>query len=185
VTDPSVLTVPGLWNSGPQHWQSHWERKHPAWKRVQQRDWDHPLRDEWVRTLDQAVRDSPSPPVLAAHSLGCALVAQWVADCGGAGAGGAFLVAPSDVEAPDYPLEGRSFSVMPMVKLPFPSVLIASTTDQYISVPRARELAAAWGSELVVLGAAGHINGASGYGPWPGGERRLLEFCDSLRHGTT
>jgi predicted alpha/beta hydrolase family esterase len=176
----SVLTVPGLWNSGPQHWQSHWEKQHPSWKRVQQRDWDHPDREEWVTTLDEAIRVSPSPPVLAAHSLGCALVAQWAADRGGEGVAGALLVAPSDVEAPDYPIEGRSFSGMPMGKLPFPTVLIASTTDEYVTIERARSFAAAWGSRLVVLGAAGHINGVSGYGPWPGGERMLLELCDSV-----
>jgi uncharacterized protein len=177
----SVLTIPGLWNSGPQHWQSHWEKRHPSWERVQQSDWDHPDRDEWVRTLDDAIRACPSPPVLAAHSLGCALVAQWAADRGGEGVAGAFLVAPSDVEAPDYPAEGRSFSVMPMGKLPFPSLLVASTSDEYVSVERARAFATAWGSRLLVLGAAGHINGVSGYGPWPGGETTFLEFCDSLR----
>jgi predicted alpha/beta hydrolase family esterase len=176
-----VLTVSGLWNSGPQHWQSHWEKKHPGWKRVQQRDWDRPDRNEWVKALDDAIRACPSPPVLAAHSLGCALVAQWAVDRGGEGVAGAFLVAPSDVEAPDYPVEGRSFSTMPMEKLPFPSLLVASTTDDYVRIDRARAFAAAWGSRLLVLGAAGHINGVSGYGPWPGGEKTFLEFCASLQ----
>jgi predicted alpha/beta hydrolase family esterase len=178
---PPVLTVPGLWNSGPQHWQSHWEKKHRSWRRVQQSDWNHPDRQAWVATLDSAIRECPSPPVLAAHSLGCALVAQWAIDRGGHGIAGAFLVAPSDVEAPNYPVEGKSFSTMPMEKLPFPSMLVASTSDSYVSIDRARAFAAAWGSRLLVLGAAGHINGASGYGPWPGGERIFFEFCDSLR----
>ncbi|MGZ7039032.1 MAG: alpha/beta hydrolase, partial [Thermoanaerobaculia bacterium] len=40
--------------------------------------------------------------------------------------------------------------------------------------------AAAWGSRLVFIGDAGHINGASGYGPWPEGEAMLLEFCEGL-----
>jgi DNA-binding transcriptional MocR family regulator len=37
---PSVLLIPGLWSSGPQHWQTHWEAKHPDWRRVQQRDFN-------------------------------------------------------------------------------------------------------------------------------------------------
>jgi uncharacterized protein len=175
-----VLTVPGLWNSGPQHWQTHWEAKHPSFRRVQQRGWDHPDRDEWVATLDAAVRVAAEPPVLAAHSLGCALVAQWAADCGGAAVRGAFLVAPSDVEAPGYPVEGRSFSHMALSRLPFPSIVVASTNDEYVSMERVQLFANAWGSRLVIIGDAGHINGASGYGPWPEGEAMLLEFCNAI-----
>lgn len=175
-----VLTVPGLWNSGPQHWQTHWEAKHPHVRRVQQRDFDRPDRSDWVQSLDQAIRNSPAPPVLAAHSLGCTLVAQWVAERGGSGVRAAFLVAPSDVEAPDYPEEGRSFATMPLVRLPFPSVIVASTDDPYVSVPRAQLFAEAWGSRLVLIGDAGHINGASGHGPWPEGEAMLLELCGTV-----
>src|SRR6266849_10795633 len=174
-----VLTVAGLWNSGPQHWQTHWEKKH-AWHRVQQSDWDRPDRDEWVAMLDDAIQSCPDPPILAAHSLGCALVAQWVEDCGGRGVSGAFLVAPSDVEAPAYPVEGRSFSKIARVKLPCPSIVVASTNDEYVTVDRAREFADAWGSRLVLIGPAGHINGASGYGPWPEGEAMLLEFGEAI-----
>lgn len=171
----NVLTVPGLWNSGPLHWQTHWEAKH-GFTRVQQRDFDHPDRDEWVRTLDEAIRAQETPPLLAAHSLGCTLVAQWVGDRGGSGAAGAFLVAPSDVEAPGYPEEGRSFASMPLVRLPFPSIVVASTNDEYVSVPRARRFADAWGAVLVLIGDAGHINGASGHGPWPEGEALLFDM---------
>ena len=171
-----VLTVAGLWNSGPQHWQTHWEAKHPEWRRVQQRDWDRPDRAEWVEALDRAICAAGAPVILAAHSLGCALVAQWVADRGGEGVAGAFLVAPSDVEAPGYPEEGRSFSAMPRVPLPFPSIVVASTNDEYVSIDRARSFAASWGSRIVFIGDAGHINGAAGYGPWPEGETMFLDF---------
>jgi len=177
---PNVLTIPGLWNSGPQHWQTHWEASHPTWTRVQQRNFDLPDRDEWVAALDDVVRAQPEPPVLVSHSLGCSLVGQWVKDRGGRGVAGAFLVGPSDVEAPDYPIEGRSFSSMPLVRLPFPSLVIASTDDVYVSIARAEEFARAWGSELRFIGPAGHINGASGHGPWPEGEAMLLGFIARL-----
>jgi len=180
-TSRRVLTIPGLWSSGPQHWQTHWEKSHPSWMRVQQRDFDHPDRDEWVATLDDAIRAQAEPPVLASHSLGCSLVGQWVKDRGGRGVAGAFLVAPSDVEAPDYPVEGRSFSSMPLVPLPFPSIVIASSDDKYVPLARAEEFARAWGSELRVIGPAGHINGASGHGPWPEGEAMLLELIARAR----
>lgn len=176
-----VLMIPGLWNSGPLHWQTNWERDDPSWLRVQQRSWDRPDRAEWVRTLDEAIRNCLSPPVLAAHSLGCALVAQWVADFGGLGVAGAFLVAPSDVEAPGYPIEGRSFATMPLARLPFRSLVVSSTNDEYITIERARQFSEAWGSELIFIGPAGHINGASGYGPWPEGKKMFEELIRSVR----
>ena len=101
-------------------------------------------------------------------------------DRGGEGVAGAFLVAPSDVEAPGYPVEGRSFDRMALQALPFQSIVVASTNDEYVSMDRARAFAAAWGSRLVVISNAGHINAASGYGPWPESEQLLMEFHDSL-----
>ena len=152
---------------------------HPSWQRVEQRNWDRPDRDEWIATLDQAVLRSPAPPVLAAHSLGCSLVSHWSAERGGRGVAGAFLVAPSDVESPNYPEEGRSFSTMSLQPLPFPSIVVASTSDVYVSLARAESFARAWRSRLIVIGNAGHINGDAGYGPWPEGEKMLLDFCNS------
>ena len=61
--------VPGIQNSGPTHWQSRWETTHPAVRRRQQ-DWDHPVCDDWVRALDDAVARSVDAPILVAHSLG-------------------------------------------------------------------------------------------------------------------
>lgn len=61
-----------------------------------------------------------------------------------------------------------------MEELPFPSIVVASSNGPYLGEERAEELARAWGSRLVRVGAAGHVNTAAGYGPWPGG-RALLE----------
>jgi predicted alpha/beta hydrolase family esterase len=52
-------------------------------------------------------------------------------------------------------------------------IAIASTNDPFATLERAKAFAAAWGSELVILESAGHINAASGYGPWPQGEGLL------------
>src|SRR4051812_43106958 len=100
-----VLLLPGLWNSGPENWQSYWERERDDCLRVIQSDWETPRREDWVATLEKAVAGAPEPVVLAAHSLACTLVGHWA---GSAGATvrkvrGALLVAPSDVEAPSYP----------------------------------------------------------------------------------
>jgi predicted alpha/beta hydrolase family esterase len=176
-----VLTLAGLWNSGPQHWQTHWERKHPEFQRVPHRDWNNPQCHEWVAELDAAIAEGEGAPILVAHSLGCMLVANWARSGSPLKVAGAFLVAPSDVDAPSYPVEAAGFAPMPMEKLPFPSVMVVSSNDEYVTLERARDMAAAWGSKLVEIGDAGHINGASGYGEWPEGEKLLLEFCEQVR----
>lgn len=175
-----VLILAGLWNSGPDHWQTHWERKHPEWKRAPHRDWNNPGCDEWVAEVDAAIAECEGAPVLVAHSLACVTVAKWAESGSPLKIAGAFLVAPSDVDAPGYPVEAEGFGPMPMKKLPFPSMVVASSNDQYVTLERARAFAAAWGSKFVEIGEAGHINGASGYGEWPEGERMLMEFCERL-----
>jgi predicted alpha/beta hydrolase family esterase len=171
-----VLVLPGYADSGPDHWQSHWERADPALQRVAQDDWLMPRLDDWVATLDRHVAACGAPPVLVAHSLGCALVAQWVARRRGR-ARGALLVAPADVDSPDHtPDEVRGFGPLPLVRLPFPSIVVTSTDDMFVTVDRAAVLARAWGSRLVTLRSAGHINADAGFGPWPEGRTLLAEL---------
>lgn len=171
---PPVLVLPGLFGSGPDHWQTRLEAAFPSARRVEQRDWERPDRAEWVGALDRAVRECATPPVLAAHSLGCVTTAVWAENQALGLVRGALLVAPSDVERPDAPPAVRGFAPIPMKPLPFPSILVSSSNDLYLTVARSRELAAAWGSRWIDVGAAGHVNSAAGFGPWPGG-RVLLE----------
>jgi uncharacterized protein len=170
-----VLVVPGWTGSGPGHWQTLWQRRHPDWLRVEQEDWDRPDPGSWMRALDEAVRAASSPPLLVAHSLGCVLVAAW-AGLGPAHAAGALLVAPSDVERRDAPPPIRRFAPVPLAPLPFPSVLAWSEDDPLLDPERARTIAAAWGSVPACIGAAGHVNTAAGYGAWPGGLRLVARL---------
>jgi uncharacterized protein len=169
-----ILILPGYADSGPDHWQSHWERADPACRRVVQNDWLEPRLDDWLATLDRYVRECDSPPILVAHSLACALVAHW-ATRRSARAKAALLVAPADVDSPLHtPEEVRSFSPVPLRPLPFPSVVVASSDDLFVSPARAEAFARAWGSRLIALANARHINADAGYGPWPEG-RKLLQ----------
>jgi len=174
-----VLVLPGLGDSGPQHWQTLWEQSDPAFRRVVQADWSRPDLPAWLETLQRYVAECPEPPVLLAHSLACALVAHWVATVG-RGIRAAMLVSPSDVEAHDRTSPATwSFGPIPLVPFPVPSVVVASTDDSYVAPARAAFFARCWGSRLVTVAGAGHINAASGLGPWPAG-RALLE---ALRGG--
>jgi predicted alpha/beta hydrolase family esterase len=129
-----VLVVPGWTNSGPEHWQSIWQREHPDWQRVQQDDWDRPQRAAWVSTLESAVSQVSAPPVLVAHSLGALLVAIWAAERPTPNVAGALLVAPPDLERADTVPELASFRPTPMDRLPFPSILVASRSDPYLGL---------------------------------------------------
>ncbi len=178
--DCDVITVAGLWNSGPQHWQTHWERKHPGFTRAAHRDWNDPHCEEWVAELDAAIAMSEGPPILVAHSLGCMAVAHWASSGSPLHIAGAFMVAPSDVEASSYPVDANGFKPVPMARLPFPSIVVASSDDPYVTLERARAFAEAWGSTFVEIGKAGHVNGESGFGEWPEGEKMLMDFCQQL-----
>lgn len=175
-----VVIIPGLGNSGPQHWQRLWQAElGPSARAVEQADWDRPDFPDWLARLDADITTCPAPPVLVAHSLSCALVAHWAARYRG-GVAGALLVAPADVDSDAHtPPEAQVFRPVPVQSLPFPSIVIASNDDPYVGRARAAAFAAAWGSRFIDIGAAGHINTASGFGAWPLG--RLL--LDELRRG--
>ena len=172
-----VFIVPGLGSSGPGHWQTYFERQNPDFTRINQREWDAPDCREWVETLAQALAgEDLSRVVLVAHSLGCITVAHWARQHGH-NLRGALLVAPSDVETAQYAtFSTTGFGPMPLARLSFPSKVVASQNDEWVSLARARQFAEAWGSELVDLGDAGHINAASGYGEWPAGLELLREW---------
>lgn len=173
---PAVLVLPGYGDSGPDHWQSRWEAADARLRRVRQHDWLEPRVDDWLATLDREVSACATPPVLVAHSLGCALVAHWVWRSG-RGVRGALLVAPVDVDAVADVLSAvESFRPVPLVRLPFPSIVVASDDDVYTTRARAETFARAWGSRFVGMGRAGHINGESGYGEWPEGRALLAEL---------
>jgi uncharacterized protein len=174
-----TLIVPGYTNSGPFHWQTLWESRHPAYVRVNQKDWDRPDVGDWTKQLNTHIQDSDKPVLLIAHSLGCINVAHWSAKYKGRILG-AFLVAPPDVESPVCPAEIRGFAPVPMAELPFPSLVIASANDPYCTVKRAESFAYAWKSSFFNVGKKGHINTSSDLGVWEEGEALLNGFLTSL-----
>jgi uncharacterized protein len=97
--------------------------------------------------------------VLIAHSAGCLATVAWAGRYAGPVLG-ALLVTPPHLDG-----------IGPREKLPFRATLVASRTDPYTSFAQFEQFAADWGAELVDAGDAGHLETASGYGPWPAGER--------------
>lgn len=174
-----VLTLPGWHGSDAQHWQSRWGAQ-LGHQRVEQHDWDRPLRGDWIARLeDQLLRTTTptAPAVLVAHSLGCIQVAAWAAHSRHTGrVRAALLVAPPDTEEERLrgPLPG--WAPIPLGRLPFASLVVSSSNDPWCSPARSRALAAAWGACHVEIPDAGHLNTASGLGDWPQGQALLTDL---------
>ncbi len=176
-----ILIVPGWTNSGPDHWQSRWEAKLSTARRVDLGSWEHPVFTEWTERLVEAVARATRPVLLVAHSLGVLAVTHAAPAFEPGKVKGAFLVGLPDLEQEARPPEiDPRFVPIPRVTLPFPSVLVHSSSDPYCTAVRAHEFARLWGSETADAGDAGHINTASGHGPWPEGLMRLAGFLKDL-----
>ena len=174
-----VLLLPGWRNSGSAHWQSRWQTLYAqqGFSRVEQADWDWPLRGDWMARLDEAVLSDPSPALLAAHSLGCQLVAAWAGHSRHTHrVVGALLVAPPDTARADTPPQLASWRLIARTLLPFAAQLVYSRNDPFCAPERALAMAANWGAAAHDLGDAGHINADSGLGDWPQG----LQWLQSL-----
>ncbi len=172
-----ILLLPGLFDSGPEHWQSRWQARSAAHapllvERVVQQEWAAPRCGDWVARLTQVMEESARDVVLVAHSSACAMVAHWAREAPLEllmRVRGALLVAPSDPLAAAYPAGPTGFAPVPLDALPFPSTVVASRNDEYVTFAQAARYATAWGSRLWDLGEAGHINADAGYGSWPEG----------------
>jgi predicted alpha/beta hydrolase family esterase len=186
---PPVVIVPGLREHVAQHWQTLLAQA----LREQGRSVHvvPPMgRDALdcaarVAALEHSVRQAGADAVLVAHSAGTLTVAHWACSAvrSGLPVRGAVLAAPPDFETPmpaSYPaidaLRAAGWLPLPRVRLPFRTVVALSSNDPLARFDRAAALARDWGAECAELGAVGHLNPASGYGPWP----RAEEFIDQL-----
>lgn len=169
----NVLILPGWQNSGPDHWQSRWERAH-GYTRVEQHDWQRPLRGDWIARLEEVLLACTEPAVLVAHSLGCLTIAAWAAHSKNTHlVKAALLVAPPDTAREDIAQMLPGW-VVPLQKLPFKSVVFASTNDPFCAFDRAQQFALGWSASLIAAGNAGHLNADSGLGDWPAAHAQLL-----------
>ena len=169
----TTLIIPGLNSSGLAHWQTWFETRLPDAVRVVQSDWKSADLPQWSRRVRREISRHEGPILIAAHSFGV-LAAVQAAEDHRERIAGALLVAPAD---PD------KFGVsehLPQGQLGFPTTIVASLNDPWLSIDKAARLAARWGSNFIDIGAAGHINAETGFGPWPYG-LALLQQLDPQR----
>lgn len=159
----TTLIVPGLDGSPAPHWQHWWAATDATAAMVELSDPDRPLPAVWDIELAGMILRHPDC-VLVGHSLGAVLIARLLARWPHLRVRAALLVAPAD------PAKGSriaSFAPLPNAQLGVATTVVASRNDSWMSFSQARDLARCWGAEVVDLGFAGHINVASGFGPWP------------------
>jgi len=179
--DCDILILPGYAGSEEEHWQARWAERLRTGRMVAQDDWHRPDPESWLARIVEAVESAARPVILIAHSLGVVAAVKAAPRLPEGIVRGAVLVAFPDIESRnELPGSVRAFAPVPRDPLPFPSLLVASRTDPYCTYERAQEFGWAWGSELVDAGESGHINVASGHGPWPEGLMRLAGFMKTL-----
>ena len=181
-SSPTILMVPGLRDHVEEHWQTILQKKLPNARSVPPLEHDKLSREARVAALDQALAEIDGPVILVAHSAGVMITLHW-AQRHQARIIGALLAAPADLEAPmpaGYPsqdaIRDNGWLPIPRAPLPFPSIVAASTNDPLGSFDRIEQLAKDWGSQLVNVGAVGHLNPAAGFGEWLQAENLIREL---------
>lgn len=161
-----TLIVPGLDGSPAPHWQHWWAATDPRALTVDLSNPARPMPRTWEAELASMILHHPDS-VLVGHSLGAVLIARLLTTWPHLRVRAAMLVAPAETAGND---RIGHFGQIPERRLDIPTLVVASHDDPWMGFARARGLAEAWGSGLVDMGRAGHINVASGFGPWPGGK---------------
>ena len=192
-----ALILPGLGNSEEGHWQRRWAANLPNAQIVEQDAWHTPRLNDWQEKLVMAMARAKRPVVLIAHSLGCWLAVQSIKRLPFSALGdpqvgqiaGILLVAPpSRAAILALPGVDNGFAAPPTMlnnHLPCPALLIASVDDPYTSYAESAALAEEFGAELINAGNAGHINIASGHGPWPDGLMQLGRLLKKIDDAPT
>lgn len=176
-TMATILIVPGLRDHVADHWQTLLEAKLRAAQikvtSVPPLEHDKLSCSARVEAIQKAISQIDGPVILVAHSGGVIMVSHWAQKYQRA-IHGALLAAPPDFETPlpaGYPtldvLKESGWLPTPRTRLPFRTIVAASTNDPLGSYAAIERLATDWGSELVNIGAVGHLNPAAGYGDWP------------------
>lgn len=179
----TLLIVPGLGDSGEEHWQNYWLNKFENAQKVNQKDWDKPVLSDWMHSLGTSINAIDGKIIIVAHSLAASLITHWSATNKNYKIAGALIVGPADVDSPSHtPEEIRNFSPIPLLKLEYPSIVVASSNDPFVSVEKAIFFAEKWGSCFINIGAKGHINSASQLEYWEEGQEILKSLIEIIEN---
>ena len=170
-----IVIVHGYDGSGPGHWQR-WLDAELRRRRVpvvfpELPEPLQPQKDVWVAMLAAVVAQAKSAPVtFVCHSLGCWALDHLLAERGAHGVHAALLVAPPSPWLLFEPVE--SFLPPPCQRAAWApladrSLIVGSDDDEFTSAEELEAIARSLGLRCHLIPGAGHINTATGYGPWP------------------
>ncbi|MEV0267904.1 alpha/beta hydrolase [Hamadaea sp. NPDC050747] len=169
------LLVPGRGIPRPDHWMRRWSAAHPQYMWAPEPPGPPLILADRVAALHAAVSESDEPAILIAHSAGCITTVTWAAHHRGP-VRAALLVTPPYVDGFEPEDSSDLPWVVPRSRLPFRAVVVASRTDPYTTFAQFEQFAEDWGAELVDAGDVGHLDTATGFGPWPQGEQLVDEL---------
>lgn len=189
-TQTPIIIVPGLRGPVPQHWQTHLAAALPNARVLPFGRNQHDLHGR-IADLHHLIEQADEPVTLIAHSAGCLTTVHWAAQHH-LPIRGALLATPPDLANPLPPghptldeLTEHGWLPIPTTPLPFPSIIAASTNDPLSQPTNIQTLARAWGSHLINIGPVGHLNPASGHGPWPQAHHLINQLNQLTPHHTT
>lgn len=124
-----------------------------------------PRKKVWLETLQECM-ELFSPDIVVCHSLGCILWLHYAHRHADSHPKKLLLVAPPSISTKIKAVD--TFFPYPLPRLKADAaLLVASTNDPYLTVEEAQKLSGSFGIELKLFENTGHINSASGFGPWP------------------
>ena len=170
-----TVIVPGVGGSEVNHWQSWLQKQLISCSRVQQHDWNFPVLQTWitefVKTLSTIQEDNIQ---VVAHSFGCLTTVAALAQHPELNRKikNLVLVAPANPlrfgEAGFAHNSSNNYQTyFHQLKIQVPTTLIISENDPWLNYIDALKLANSWKLIPINLGQVGHINVASGFGPFP------------------
>ncbi|WP_038345400.1 RBBP9/YdeN family alpha/beta hydrolase [Acinetobacter sp. A47] len=169
-----TVIVPGVGGSEAQHWQSWLQQQLVSSSRVQQKHWDRPVLSEWVAQFVKTINAAPAPVQIVAHSFGCLTSVAALAEHPElkAKVKNLVLVAPANpARFGEAGFARHSLTdyqqYFQQLRIDVPATLLISENDPWLGYVDALQLAQAWQLNPVNLGPVGHINVASGFGPFP------------------
>ena len=169
-----TVIVPGVGGSEHDPWQSWLQRQLKSCSRVQQQDWNKPVLHEWIEQFVKTVQAIQEPIQIVAHSFGCLTTVAALAQHPELNQKikNLVLVAPANPARfgdDGFARESQNDyqQYFQQLKLQVPTQMIISENDPWLNFQDALQLAKAWKIRPKNLGQVGHINVASGFGPFP------------------
>ncbi|MEG0486981.1 MAG: alpha/beta hydrolase [Acinetobacter sp.] len=169
-----TVIVPGVGGSNQNHWQSWLENQLAHSTRVQQKNWDKPILKQWVKELIKVLEATDDQIQIVAHSFGCltSLAALNDAPELAQKVKRLILVAPANPKrfgANGFATDsiGDYQRYFYGLKTSVPTTMLISEDDPWFAFDEVNALASAWNIKPINLGKVGHINVASGFGPFP------------------